>query len=150
MLPFMCCTIWSRLGLLFLASSAAACLICPEWQEPHCGTCLATHAFCSGCSPLGESPSMVVIFLPAAAETGVEHERTGLPLMCTVQAPHCAMPQPNLVPVSPSSSRITHSSGVSAGCSELTSLPLTTNLVIRSPPWNLESYSGTLMLRREK
>src|SRR5215510_9660363 len=105
-------------------------MICPDWQYPHCGTWPATHAFCSGWSPLGDRPSMVVTFLPAAAETGVEHERTGLPLMCTVHAPHCAMPQPNFVPVRPSSSRITQRSGVSAGCSELTSLPLTTNLVI--------------------
>ena len=31
---------------------------------------------------------MVVTFLPAAAETGVWHERTGWPSRCTVQAPH--------------------------------------------------------------
>ena len=43
---------------------------------------------------------MVVIFLPCAAETGVTHERVAWPSMCTVQAPHSAMPQPNLVPVS--------------------------------------------------
>src|SRR5437867_13083502 len=57
-------------------------------------------------------------------------ERVGMPLTCTVHAPHCAMPQPNLVPVSPSSSRTTHKSGVSPGCSEWASLPLTTNLII--------------------
>ena len=39
-------------------------------------------------------------------------ERTATPSMCTVQAPHCAMPQPYLVPVRPTCSRITHSSGV--------------------------------------
>ena len=44
---------------------------------------------------------MVVIFLPATAEMGVTQERVAAPLTCTVQAPHCAMPQPNLVPVSP-------------------------------------------------
>ena len=43
---------------------------------------------------------MVVIFLPATAATGVTQERSGAPSTCTVQAPHCAMPQPNLVPVS--------------------------------------------------
>src|SRR5262245_44219560 len=73
---------------------------------------------------------MVVIFLPATADTGVMQERTGLPLTCTVQAPHCAAPQPNLVPVSPSSSRTTQSSGVSAGCSELASLPFIVNWTI--------------------
>ena len=36
---------------------------------------------------------------------------------CTVQAPHCAMPQPYLVPVMPSVSRSTHSSGVSGSTS---------------------------------
>ena len=44
---------------------------------------------------------MVVTCLPATAETGVTHERIGLPSRCTVQAPHSAMPQPNLVPVRP-------------------------------------------------
>ena len=29
---------------------------------------------------------MVVIFAPLAALTGIEHERTGRPFMCTVQA----------------------------------------------------------------
>src|SRR5260370_243662 len=42
---------------------------------------------------------MVVTFLPAAGDTGVEQERTGCPSRGTVPAPHCAMPQPNLVPV---------------------------------------------------
>src|SRR6185369_13830662 len=36
----------------------------------------------------------------------------------TVQAPHCAMPQPNLVPVIPRMSRSTHSSGMSGGASK--------------------------------
>jgi hypothetical protein len=42
-----------------------------------------------------------VIFLPAAADTGVTQERIGWPSRCTVQAPHRATPQPNLVPVRP-------------------------------------------------
>jgi hypothetical protein len=46
------------------------------------------------------SPSIVVICRPAAAVTGVTHERVAWPSRCTVQAPHSAMPQPNLVPVS--------------------------------------------------
>src|SRR2546430_2388217 len=36
-----------------------------------------------------------------------------MPSTCTLQAPHWAMPQPYLVPVSPSVSRNTHSSRVS-------------------------------------
>src|SRR6266403_180287 len=47
-----------------------------------------------------------------------------------VQAPHCAMPQPNLVPVSPSDSRSTHSSGVSRLTSAEQSLPLTFSLIM--------------------
>ena len=53
------------------------------------------------------------------APTGSRQERTGLPSICTVQAPHCAMPQPNFVPVMPSMSRSTHSSGMSAGASNV-------------------------------
>ncbi len=49
----------------------------------------------------------------ATLPTGTEHERRSSPLMCTEQAPHCAMPQPYLVPVRPTCSRSTHSSGVS-------------------------------------
>ena len=50
---------------------------------------------------------MVVIFAVAdVAEIGVWQERTGEPSRCTVQAPHWATPQPNLVPVRPRSSRI--------------------------------------------
>ena len=55
---------------------------------------------------------MVVIFLPSTALSGSEHERIATPSTCTVQAPHCAMPQPYLVPVNPIFSRNTHNSGV--------------------------------------
>src|SRR5881409_914239 len=67
---------------------------------------------------------MVVTFLPCAAEIGVTPARVGVPSRCTVQAPQSAMPHPNFVPVSPSSSRSAQSSGVSAGTSRLTALPL--------------------------
>src|SRR5678815_2547519 len=68
---------------------------------------------------------MVVIFLPSAALTGMTHERTGLPSICTVHAPHCAMPQPYLVPVKPSTSRNTHNSGVPPSTSTSCDAPLT-------------------------
>ena len=55
---------------------------------------------------------MVVIFLPAAALAGNEQERVATPSTWTVQAPHWAMPQPYLVPVRPTFSRIAQSSGV--------------------------------------
>ena len=69
-------------------------------------------------------PSMVVIFFPATAETGVTHERIGEPFTWTVQAPPNAMPQPNLVPVRPTTSRNAHRSGMSAGTSTFSTLPL--------------------------
>jgi hypothetical protein len=43
---------------------------------------------------------------------GVMQERVASPSMCTVHAPHKAMPQPNFVPVIPIVSRKTHSSGI--------------------------------------
>src|SRR2546426_5964783 len=68
--------------------------------------------------------SIVVMRLPAAAETGVMHERTGFPSRWIVHAPHKARPQPNFVPVIPSTSRSTQSNGVSSSTSTLRALPL--------------------------
>ena len=45
---------------------------------------------------------MVTIFLAPTAFTGTWQERVATPSICTVQAPHWAMPQPYLVPVRPS------------------------------------------------
>ena len=56
---------------------------------------------------------------------GVMQERVATPSICTVQAPHKAAPQPNFVPVIPSTSRNTHSSGVSPSTSTLCVFPLT-------------------------
>ena len=67
----------------------------------------------------------MVVTLPVTADAGITQERTGLPSMCTVQAPHIAMPQPYLVPVIPSSSRNTQSSGMSSSTFTLTCFPLT-------------------------
>src|SRR5215467_12772860 len=69
-------------------------------------------------------PSIVVTARPPTAPIGRRHERTGLPSTCTVQAPHWAMPQPYLVPVMPSTSRNTHSSGVSSPTSTSCLVPL--------------------------
>src|SRR5204862_4809986 len=60
----------------------------------------------------------------------VTHERTAFPFTCTVHAPHCDAPQPNFVPVSFSSSRITHSSGVLSSAFAETGLPLRLNATI--------------------
>ena len=57
---------------------------------------------------------VTILSVALTLPTGIEQERRTSPLMCTEQAPHCATPQPYLVPVRPTCSRITHSSGVSA------------------------------------
>src|SRR5215218_10192142 len=54
------------LGLLF--SSAAACMICPDWQKPHCATSSSIQACCTGCRPpSGPRPSIVVTFFPTTS-----------------------------------------------------------------------------------
>jgi hypothetical protein len=58
------------------------------------------------------------------ALTGIEHERTTSPFRCTEHAPHCATPHPYLVPVRPTCSRMTHSSGVPASTCTSWVLPL--------------------------
>src|SRR5258708_16475892 len=77
---------------------------------------------------------MVVIFLPSAAATGITQERTAAPSMCTVQAPHCAMPQPYLVPVRPTCSRIAHNRGVLGLTLTSSVLPLIVKRAIGFPP----------------
>src|SRR5665213_1646514 len=108
MLPFIASSISLSFGLEFFASRAAADMICPDWQYPHCGTSTAIHARCTGWLLSGEIPSMVVIFFPATLDTGVTHERAAEPSTCTVHAPHSAMPQPNFVRVIPSAVSYTH------------------------------------------
>jgi hypothetical protein len=49
----------------------------------------------------------------------VTQERVATPSTCTVQAPHSAMPQPNVGLVMPSTSRYTQRSGVSPSTSTL-------------------------------
>src|SRR5215813_13658307 len=127
MLPDMAESMSSSVGLEVLASNAAADMICPDWQYPHCGTCSAIQAFCNGWLESGDRPSIVVTRLPLMSDTCTLHERSGSPSMCTVHAPHCAMPHPNFVPVSLRCSRMTQSSGVSGSASTLTVLSLTVN-----------------------
>ena len=50
--------------------------------------------------------------LAPTSDIGTPQARTASPFMCTVHAPHSATPQPNFVPVSPSSSRRYHISGI--------------------------------------
>src|SRR6266566_3787238 len=72
---------------------------------------------------------MVVTFLPATLEIGVMQERVAWPLICTVQAPQRAMPQPNLVPVISSVSRSTQSRGMSGLTSTDWDLPFNVKLI---------------------
>ena len=71
---------------------------------------------------------MVVICLPTTAVANVEQERVTIPSMCTLHAPHCPMPHPNFVPVSPKLSRNTQSSGVSSAMLAECLVPLTVSL----------------------
>src|SRR3954464_7178584 len=120
-------------GCGFFFSSATAAMIWPDWQYPHCGTSTAAQAFCTGCEELAESPSMVTILsLAFTALSGTEQERCNSPLMCTEQAPHCATPQPYLVPVNPACSRMTQSSGVSGSACTSRIFPLMLSFAISS------------------
>src|SRR6202049_3182464 len=112
------------LGLGFFSRSAVADMICPDWQYPQCTTSRLTHAFCTAFAARDDKPSIVVTWRLATAETGAEHERNVCPSTWTVQAPHCAIPHPYLVPVRPRSSRMTQSSGVSGSPSNSRRVPL--------------------------
>src|ERR1700691_3654045 len=61
---------------------------------------------------------------------GSKQDRTALPSTCTVHAPHWAMPHPNFVPVSPRTSRRTHSKGVSSVASTECTWPLIRRLIM--------------------
>src|SRR3954465_2135934 len=76
---------------------------------------------------------MVMTSASCTDAIGVTHERRGRPFRCTVHAPHWATPQPYFVPVSLTSSRNTHSKGVSGSTSTLTFLPLTEKFVTGAP-----------------
>src|SRR5262249_47026836 len=67
---------------------------------------------------------VTILSVAFTADTGMEHERTRPPLRGTEQAPHWATPQPYLVPVRPTCSRITHSSGVSGSTCTSRTRPL--------------------------
>jgi hypothetical protein len=124
MLRTIASSISSSLGSGFSVRSAAAAMICPDWQYPHCGTSSSIQALWTAPSPWGSSPSMVVIAPSATRETRVMHERTGEPSTWTVHAPQRFRPHPYLVPVSPSRSRRTHSRGMSSGASTSRRSPL--------------------------
>jgi hypothetical protein len=92
---------------------------------------------------------MVVIFLPATLAMGVTQERAAAPSICTVQAPHSAMPHPNFVPVMFSVSRNTHSSGISGATSTVCGLPFSTKLMAMIPPCGKSAVKQNTSRRRE-
>src|SRR5688572_27485576 len=67
---------------------------------------------------------------PAMLFITVEQERTACPSTCTVQAPQSAIPQPNLVPVSPTTSRRTQSSGISGATSTVRDAPFRVKVML--------------------
>src|SRR5579862_9422521 len=91
---------------------------------------------------------MVVIVAPSMRPIGTEHERIGWPLIWTVQAPHSATPQPNFVPVRPTTSRSTQSSGVSRSISSWCCVPLTLIVIMMALPRGSLLGRGALVLRR--
>ena len=80
------------------------------------------------------SASMVSTCLFATELTGNVQERTGAPSTCTVQAPQSDMPQPNLVPRKPSSSRSTQSRGISGSTSMFWVAPLRMKEIMNVSP----------------
>src|SRR2546421_661280 len=101
-------------------------------------TSSSSQACCTfALTAVAPTPSIVVIARSPIAPTGSWQERTGAPATCTVHAPHCAIPHPNLVPVRPNTSRSTHSSGMSAGTSTVRDSPLTCKVVMGGP-WLLD------------
>src|SRR5438132_11252943 len=135
MLPDIAASMSASVGFGFALSNATADMIWPDWQKPHWGTSTSIHAFCTGCAFVADNPSIVVTFLPATAETGVTHARTGLPSTCTVHAPHWEMPHPYLVPVRLRFSRTTQRRGTSGSTSTCWALPLTVTEIISRLPF---------------
>src|SRR5712691_3138891 len=126
MLPNMASLLSASVGCGLVAMSPAADMIWPDCQYPHCTTSRSSQAFWI-LAPAAVAPiaSIVVISEVPMLSIGVMQERVATPSTCTVQAPQSAMPQPNFVPVMPSTSRNTHKRGVSLSTSTVRSTPLT-------------------------
>ena len=69
------------LGLMLpmRGAKAMALITWPDWQKPHCGTSIATQAFCTASAIGPETPSIVVTVLPATVSIGVIQDRRFLP-----------------------------------------------------------------------
>ena len=79
----------------------------------------------------------MVVTAPATFPAATAQERVATPSISTVQAPQTPIPQPYLVPVRPSSSRKTQSSGIASSTSTVCAAPFTVSLTtVQIPPPN--------------
>src|ERR1700720_4758433 len=85
---------------------------------------------------------------PATAPTLVMQDRVARPATWIVQAPHKPIPQPNLVPLRPTSSRMAQSNGASSGVRTETARPLISKLVMIAGPGTSRSWRGRLVTDR--
>src|SRR4051812_27776022 len=76
---------------------------------------------------------VTILSVGFTSPTRIEQERTIASLKWTEQAPHCAMPQPYFVPVSPTCSRITHNRGVSSSTCKSRTVPLMLSFAMSVP-----------------
>ena len=86
MFPNMASSISELVGCGLLASSAAADMIWPDWQYPHCGTSRSSQAFWI-LAPTAVAPiaSIVVISDVPMLSIGVMQERMAVPSIVTVR-----------------------------------------------------------------
>src|ERR1700722_5380319 len=143
MLPLIKSSISASVGFGFFASSATADTIWRDLEKTLFGTSSSIQAFCTGWLPSAERPSIVVTFLPLTVEICVIHERVASPLMCTVQAPHKAIPHPNFVPVLFRVSRSTQRSGMSGLTSTVSDFPFKMKVMAMGPP-KADGYPTTI------
>ncbi len=114
------------LGLF--SSNAVAVMIQPPMQYSHWPASSAIKAFCIGCGLSAvPSPSSVRIS-PLTALTGMTQERSATPSTMTVQAPHCARPQPNFGPFLSSSFLSAYKSGMPGSLEIVCSTPSTVSV----------------------
>src|SRR5437879_11107262 len=125
--PVIAWSMSASVGFGLLANNDAADMSCPAWQYPHCGTSSSSHAFCNGCDPSTDNPSIVVTGA-FTAEIWVWQALRACPPIWTVQAPHCPIPHPNFVPFMLTTSLSTQRRGMSGGTSTVFDCPFTVNL----------------------
>src|SRR5256885_8511357 len=109
--------------LVFFSSRRRHTRLQGDWSSDVCSSDLAFWIAC-GFSGVPNPASVTTLPLPTA-ESGVTQERIAWPLRCTVQAPHCATPQPKCGLLSPRSLRSAYSSGMSGSASMVWLLPFT-------------------------